>query len=262
MISTLMVSLTLAAAPVVIQVDLQDALRFPSGVESPPAEPIVIFIEAPASWVKGGAISDAGKTAVLAKLYGGPQWVNGNDDGSQYVVKKFASKVLPAGTTPPQPRRSWWYVVKADGSLEKRSEGFAGPGAPNLPEPKSLVDQAIPGSVFNRGPKVSDSKALLAWLATQKGQLKLPAVLTRGDVGFSNRAVKVGGLSIHAQDAALGVSLADRAQSFCKDAATCEVWLFGTWKGKEGADLVFTVTKVESGTKVAELWDYAWHQAP
>lgn len=239
-----MVALSMAASPVLIQIDLQDALRFPSGVESPPAAPLQIFVKAPASWVKANAITDAGKKEVLAHLYGGPNWMNGNSDGSTYVVKSFASKVI---ATVPEAPRAFWYEVSASGALEKRGPAFGAPVPPKAP--KSLIDEAQKGSVFKAGPHVGDGKELLAWLGAQTGLIKLPVVLTRGPMGFSNRAAKVGSTAIVIDDAALGISLADRAAQLCTS-DVCEVWLVGRWKG--GKELVFQVTKVDGAVNGAE----------
>ena len=132
-----MIAMTLSAAPVVIQIDLQDALRFPSGVESPPANPLQIFVKAPASWLTAKGISEAGKKEVLARLYGDPNWMNGNSDGSTYVVKSFASKVIAAA---PENPKAYWYEVNASGVIEKKGPSFGEPIAPKAPT--SLIDQA------------------------------------------------------------------------------------------------------------------------
>lgn len=253
-----MVALTLTAAPVVIQIDLQDALRFPSGVESPPAAPLQIFVKAPASWVTGKGISEAGKKEVLARLYGGPSWMNGNSDGSTYVVKSFSSKVITAA---PENPKAYWYEVNASGALEKKGPSFGAPVAPKAPT--SLIDQAEKGSVFKAGPAVAKSKELLAWLGSHTGLIKLPVVLTKGPMGFSNRAAKVGSTAIVIDDAALGISLADRATQLC-ESGPCELWLLGTWKGTSGKDLVFQVTKVDGAINSVErelkLNEYVMYQ--
>jgi hypothetical protein len=259
--SGLLLLASMAAAPSVIRVDMQDALRFPSGMETPPADPLVLFIRAPASWVKAGAITDAGKTALLAKLYGGPGWMNGNSDGSTYVVKSFKSRVLAAGEQPPGDAKAFWYDVKSDGTLEKKGPLFGEPVA--MKQPKSLIDEAEKGSVFKQGPKTSDAKALLEWLGQQTGQVKLPVTLVRGQVGFSSRGAKAGALGFRCEDTALGISLADRARQACGNSATCDLWLIGDWKA--GADPVLSVKKVEGAPSGAEreqgLWGHAWYQA-
>jgi hypothetical protein len=241
-----MIAMTLSAAPVVIQIDLQDALRFPSGVESPPANPLQIFVKAPASWLTAKGISEAGKKEVLARLYGDPNWMNGNSDGSTYVVKSFASKVIAAA---PENPKAYWYEVNASGVIEKKGPSFGEPIAPKAPT--SLIDQAEKGSVFKTGPAVAKSKELLEWLGSHSGLIKLPVVLTKSSMGFSNRSAKVGSTGIVIDDATLGVSLADRAGQLC-GSGPCELWLLGTWKGKSGQDLVFQVTKVDRAISSVE----------
>ncbi len=223
---------TMAANPALIRIDLQDALRLPSGVETPPADPLVIWVRAPAAWVKAGGISEAGKTAVLARLYGGPAWMNGNSDGSTYVVKSFKSTVLPSGSKVPEEPHAYWYEVLADGSLDKRGPGFGPPAAPK--QPQSLIGSAEKGSIFKQGPKLD-----AAFLAKHKGTVKLAVTLKRGQVGFDQRGAKAGPLEFRCNDTALGVSLDDRALQACGGAETCELWLVGTWK-----DGVLNVTKV------------------
>lgn len=231
-------AMTLAAAPTLVQIDLQDALRLPNGVESPASQPLIIFVRAPASWVHGKALTETAKTTVLAKLYGGPNWMKGNSDGSTFVVKSFASKVI---TATPEGAKAIWYDVKPDGTLEKLGPNFGEAPAPK--PPSSFIDHAEKGSVFKTGPKISDGKALLTWLNGHSGLIQLPVVLTAGSLGFNNRDAKVGSLKIVCDDAPLGISLADRARSMCEGQKTCELWLTGTWKG--GAEHVFTVSKVE-----------------
>ncbi|MBK7859434.1 MAG: hypothetical protein IPJ65_12585 [Archangiaceae bacterium] len=258
--SALLLSLMLTAAPttVLIRVDLQDALRLPSGTETPPADPLALFIKAPATWVKAGGITDAGKAAVLAKLYGGASWMNGNSDGSTYVVKSFKSKVVTEAEVPADGKGIFWYEVKGDGALDKRGPGFKAPLAPK--EPGSLVDHAEPGSVFKQGPKLGDAKAATAWLAKQTVPVKLPVTVKRGQVGFSSHGATCGALTLELDDTALGVALADRAEQACPKAATCELWLIGTFKAG-----TLSVTKVAGAPSAGErklgLADQAWFQA-
>jgi len=251
--------MALATAPSIIRIDMQDALRLPGGVETPPATPMVIFVKAPASWVEKGAITAKGKEAVLARLYGGPDWVNGNSDGSTYVVKAFSSKVTDTKELPASSRGQYWYEVDVAGALTKRGAGFTEPEP--VAGPKSLVDSAIPGSVFKIGPALSDAKAALAFLEKHDGLVKLPATLKRGALGFETRGVKAVALTFHAEDSKLGLGLADRARSACADQKTCLLWLFGHWV-KGAKEHTFDVTKVEtmSGAMASmpEMTGFIW----
>jgi hypothetical protein len=249
----LLMTLVLTNAPI-IRIDMRDALRFSSGAETPPGEPLVIYVKAPASWVSKGAITEAGKKAVLARLYGGPNWMNGNGDGSTYVVKEFSSKVLESASQATDGKGTFWYEVKPDGTLDKRGPSFGEPLA--LKMPGSLIDEAEKDSVFKMGPKTSDPK-LLEWLGKQKGLVKLPVTLKRGQVGFTGRGATVGKHEIRVSDTELGISLADRARQSCQDAATCELLLVGHWKGNELA-----VTKVEGKDLPGELAGHAWVNEP
>lgn len=251
-------ALTVAASPVVVRVDLTDALRLPSGFEAPSPKPLVIFVRAPAAWVHDGVLTESSKKALLAQLYGGPGWENGNADGSTYVVKRFTSRVLG----PKEPLESipgaFWYEVRPDGTLEKKGPLFGAPASP--PKPRSLIDEAIPGSVFKQGVSLKDEKTALAGLAAHQGEVKLPVTLARGQVGFTGHGAKAGALVFRCDDSKLGVSLADRARERCGDASTCELWLIGHWK-KTAEGFVLEVTKVDGAVSGAErgLGAYAWY---
>ncbi|MDP3231580.1 MAG: hypothetical protein Q8N26_02300 [Myxococcales bacterium] len=56
----------LAASPTIVRVDMQDALRLPSGFETPPGSPLIILIKAPSTWVAKNALTTIVKDAVLA----------------------------------------------------------------------------------------------------------------------------------------------------------------------------------------------------
>jgi hypothetical protein len=130
-------------------------------------------------------------------------------------------------------------------------------------EPAAAGDMVADTAVrrFVRGPSVSDSAAVLAWLADRQAEqrrLRLPVVLVRGDVGFNLRDARIGGrelLKIRCDDSALGVGLDDRAQQVCRDAASCALWLEGFWRGGEAR--VFAVVKVGASVTDAELADAA-----
>lgn len=258
----LTLALTMASAPTLVRVEMLDALRLPNGFESPAPNPLVIFIRAPASWVAQGALTDAARKKLLAQLYGGPDWERGNGDGSTYVVKRFSSRLVAEGEAMPEQRGTYWYEVKADGTLDKRGPQFGPPAEP--PTPKSLIDSAIPGSVFKQGVALSNRKAALEWLARQQGLVKLAVTLKRGQVGFVGRGAKAGALEFHCVDSKLGISLADRARQACGSADTCELWLIGRW-GKDAEGFVLDVSRFDgsvSGLERSEgMAGYAWYQA-
>jgi len=251
-------ALTVAASPVVVRVDLTDALRLPNGFEAPSPKPLVIFLRAPATWVHDGALTESSKKTLLAQLYGGPGWENGNDDGSTYVVKHFASRVLGPKETPESIPGAYWYEARPDGTLEKKGPLFGAPVSP--PKPKSFIDHAIPGSVFKQGVSLKDEKTALAGLAAHQGEVRLPVTLSRGQVGFTGHGAKAGALVFRCDDSKLGISLADRARERCGDASSCELWLIGTWK-KSPEGFVLEVSKVDGGVSGAEraLGAYAWY---
>ncbi len=106
---------------------------------------------------------------------------------------------------------------------------------------------------FVRGAAVAPRDQLLDWLGKQvrDGQprlLRLPVVLKRKGARYSNSGARIGGtpdaLEVYLNDAALGISLADRAKTACNDAEVCALWLEGYWKGQQAGSLTFDVVKV------------------
>lgn len=88
--------------------------------------------------------------------------------------------------------------------------------------------------VFVDGPSAADTPALGSWLRSHEGtarQLRLPVRLPNAVGG--QREGRVGTIVIAVSDTALGVSLADRVRSACRDATECQVWLEGYWSGTE-----------------------------
>lgn len=254
--------MTMTASPTLVRVDMTDALRLPNGFESPAPKPLVLFVRAPASWLSKGALTDAARRTLLAHLYGGPNWEQGNEDGSTYVVKTFTAKVVQATEPLADVPGAYWYEVRADGTLEKKAPLFGAPGAPKKPE--SLINSALPGSVFKQGVSLSDARAAEAWLAKQAGLVKLPVTLQRGQVGFVGRGAKAGAVPLRCEDSTPGVSLADRAREQCGAAQTCELWLIGYWR-KDADGFVLDVTKVAGSISGAErelgVAGHAWFQA-
>ena len=64
---------------------------------------------------------------------------------------------------------------------------------------------------------------------------------------------RIGSLEVYANDAALGMGLADRARSKCKGADQCAFWVEGYWRGKAEDSYQFDVTKVGEPIAVTEL---------
>ena len=110
------------------------------------------------------------------------------------------------------------------------------------------------GATFEQGAALSPADKLVAWLDSQKldGKprlLRLPIVLSRGQVGFDISKAKVGAgadaLEIYANDSSMGVGLADRAEDKCGDAPTCAFRVEGYWRGKQTGGLQFDINKAE-----------------
>jgi hypothetical protein len=103
---------------------------------------------------------------------------------------------------------------------------------------------------FVKGPSLEPSEALVTWMDRQKrGKearlLRLVIVLPRGNVGFDISKAKLGSLEVYANDAALGVGLADRAEQKCGDAPTCAFQVEAYWRGKQMGGLQLDVMKAE-----------------
>jgi hypothetical protein len=112
----------------VARIELLDGLQFDSGDATPVGKPVLIFLQAPPSWFAEGTVTARAKAALLARLYG-EDWLQGNGDGSRYVVQTFDARLLAPGESEPAlhtpSARTWWYVVDAQGALEQRGPGFA-----------------------------------------------------------------------------------------------------------------------------------------
>lgn len=103
---------------------------------------------------------------------------------------------------------------------------------------------------FVKGPSLEPSDQLVAWMDGQKrGKesrlLRLVIVLPKGQMGFDISKAKIGSLEVYANDSALGIGLADRAEQKCADAATCAFQVEGYWRGKQMGGLQFDVMKAE-----------------
>jgi hypothetical protein len=102
---------------------------------------------------------------------------------------------------------------------------------------------------FVKGPSLSSSD-LVTWMDSQKrGKearlLRLVIVLPKGNMGFDISKAKIGSVEVYANDSALGIGLANRAEQKCADAATCAFQVEGYWRGKQMGGLQFDVMKAE-----------------
>lgn len=91
---------------------------------------------------------------------------------------------------------------------------------------------------YVRGPAVSDSAELVAWLATQARRVRLPVVIDRRSPAHGY----VGPLEIELDDTALGISLADRLRAIGGD--RCALWLEGRWTRAQGSRYVLAIVNV------------------
>jgi hypothetical protein len=223
----LMVMVPLAAAPVLVQVDLEEAVRLPDGGVGP-SSAFVLALRVPAEWVAEGALSDAGRARVLEAHLG-----HRDAAVAPRVVTSFASKVVAA---PPGRGVSAWYEVGPDGTLTQVGPRF-GPPAKSMPV-------AATDGAFDPGPMLDDARALLTWLRSHPGVLRVPAVFTRGPLGFSRRG-RLGALDVEFDDSRLGIALADRAAHSAGGEPTCELWVVGAWTSPDERGLRFIVSRVE-----------------
>lgn len=111
-------------------------------------------------------------------------------------------------------------------------------------------------ATFVKGAPLSPKDGLVTWMDSQlfDGKprlLRLVIVLPKGQLGYEIDKARVGtatdALVVVANDAALGVGLADRAADKCDgtDAPTCAFRVEGYWRGKKTAGLQFDVNKAE-----------------
>ncbi|MFV2019823.1 hypothetical protein [Micromonospora sp. LOL_023] len=75
----------------------------------------------PAEWVVDGAIPVQRREMLVDRLYG-PDWRNGNPDGSRYIILGMQEKVLSDGEAADKPwlaDRAGFYVWVPDGELRE-----------------------------------------------------------------------------------------------------------------------------------------------
>jgi hypothetical protein len=151
------------------------------------------------------------------------------------LVKVAALVVLAAcngskGTTPPRHK----LTEDAGGSADVK------------------MTSSSPGG-FVRGAAIAPTAGLIAWLDGQQLDgaprlVRLPVVLARRGPRFSTAGARVGlasdALTVFLDDSKLGIGLADRARTACKDADTCALWVEGYWRGQQDGDYTFEVRAV------------------
>lgn len=124
-----------------------------------------------------------------------------------------------------------------------------------------MTPEAGSGS-FVKGPSVTPGDQLIAWLEQQvfDGEprlVRLPLVLKKDGYMFSTRGARIGAaegaVEVYANDAALGIGLADRARSQCKNADSCAMWIEGYWRGKQDGDYTVDVMTVVGPIAADEL---------
>jgi hypothetical protein len=103
---------------------------------------------------------------------------------------------------------------------------------------------------FVKGVALKPSDKLVAWMDQQKrGKearlLRLVVVVPTVNGSFNIGKAKIGDLEVYANDSALGVGLADRADTECAGAASCAFHVEGYWRGKQLGGLQFDVMKAE-----------------
>lgn len=126
----------------------------------------------------------------------------------------------------------------------------APPAAPTTPAPAASRVELAPVD------------GLRAWLdATGAEPVVLPIVLTRGATGFDIGGARVGAgpdaLVVYANDAALGIGLADRAGSACPGAERCAFVVEARFRGVVDERLEIDVMRVVSRVEIADAPTYA-----
>jgi hypothetical protein len=121
------------------------------------------------------------------------------------------------------------------------------------PQNGSSMTKSESKAAFQRGVAVTPKDALIKWLdgQTRNGEprlVRLPLVVPNVDGMYDISKARIGaapdGVELYANDAALGVGLADRAMSTCKQ-GDCGFLVEGYWRGTQGPGFQFDVNKAE-----------------
>jgi hypothetical protein len=135
--------------------------------------------------------------------------------------------------------------------------GEAAPAGDGSHAMKTTPPSAAPG--FTPGAPIAPSDQLVAWLDQQQVEVgkplkvRLPVTLELDPTGTMIGGARVGELPVEINDAALGISLADRVAQHCPDGDTCLLWLQGHWRG--GGK--FDVTRVDGAIEDAAAASHA-----
>lgn len=106
---------------------------------------------------------------------------------------------------------------------------------------------------FDKGADLVPKDKLIAWLDSQKRNgeprlIRVPLVLPHADGFFDTSKARLGAaegaLEVYANDAALGVGLADRAQQKCGD-KPCAFLVEGYWRGEQAGSYELEINKAE-----------------
>ena len=144
-------------------------------------------------------------------------------------------------------------VYAAGGELKAGEPPRGSDGQAEVRMKKQNADD--PKRTFARGPAVTPSAKLVAWFERQiknneKSYFRVPLVLKQGQVGFSLRGARIGAaagaLEVYANDTALGIGLANRAVTHCKDRKICAIWVEGRLAWEAGGAIRLDVMKFVS----------------
>lgn len=120
-------------------------------------------------------------------------------------------------------------------------------------ERSAMYNKPGPAAAFVRGPSVIPADQLVVWLEAQtcNGEplrVRLPLVLRVTTTGIALDGAKIGdragALEVYANDAALGIGLADRLRDRCAAGTTCALWAEGYWRGNVDGEYQFDVMMV------------------
>lgn len=130
------------------------------------------------------------------------------------------------------------------------SDGSDAMGKGNKPS----MDEQL---TFTRGPDIGAKRDLVAWLDSHRVEvgkarrIRLPVWLKMGVMGIDGARIGAADgpetVTLTLSDAALGISLYDRANKACPNQDVCAMWLEGVWKGDGRFDVTKVHRKIEAG---------------
>ena len=103
------------------------------------------------------------------------------------------------------------------------------------------------GGTFDNRQPIADGDKLIAWFEAQGEKVvRVPVLLSQGQVGYGNANAKLGALTVRLDDSRLGMGIAMKARA-CAGKPRCAMWLDGIWRGKDDAgDYTFEVSRIAS----------------